>query len=46
MARRRQAHVGVPPLSLALRDGSLLYKSRKTVDLADLLSADASLGTD
>jgi hypothetical protein len=27
MALRRQAHVGVPPPALALRGGSLLYRS-------------------
>jgi len=36
---------GVPPLSLALRGGSLLYRFRRTVDSADLFSADASLAT-
>src|SRR5580698_6661827 len=37
---------GVPPLSLALRGGSPLYQTRRTVDRVDLISADASLGTD
>ena len=37
---------GVPPLSLALRGGSLLYRSCRTVDSASLLAADADLGTD
>jgi len=37
---------GVPPLSLALRGRSLLYRSRRTVDSADLLAADAGLGPD
>src|ERR1700678_97013 len=36
---------GVPPLSLTLRGGSLLYCSRGTVNLACCRSADANLGT-
>ena len=35
----------MPPLSLALRGGSLLYYSVEILDLADWLAANASLGT-
>jgi hypothetical protein len=38
-------HVGVPPLSLALRGGSFLYQSRSAMNSVDLLSADAKIGT-
>ena len=37
---------GVPPLSFALRGGSPLYHSRRTVNSADFSAADAALGTD
>src|SRR5450755_3262885 len=37
---------GVPPLSLALRGGSPLYQSRRTVNSADFSAAEAALGTD
>ena len=37
---------GVPPLSLALRGGSVLHGSRNTLDFARCLAANAGYGTD
>jgi hypothetical protein len=37
---------GVPPPALALRGGSSLYCSRRTLNLASHLAAEVSLGTD